>query len=77
MNNNYIASVEPLIFDTYEEFKDWLGEEESKSPSFIAPAMIGFPSKKESDKFILNYKPELTYDCGSVKYNKIWGNQFL
>jgi hypothetical protein len=76
MNNNYIASVEPLIFDTYEEFKTWLGED-SKSPSFIAPGMIGFPSKKESDKFILNYKPVISYDCGSVKYNKIWGNQFL
>jgi hypothetical protein len=76
MNNNYIASVEPLIFDTYEEFKTWIGEE-SKSPSFIAPAMIGFSSKKESDKFILNYKPVISYDCGSVKYNKIWGNQFL
>ena len=76
MNNNYIASVGPLIFDTYEEFKTWIGED-SKSPSFIAPGMIGFSSKKESDKFILNYKPELTYDCGSVKYNKIWGNQFL
>jgi hypothetical protein len=70
MNNNYIASVEPLIFDTYEEFKTWIGED-SKSPSFIAPGMIGFSSKKESDKFILNYKPVISYDCGSVKYNKI------
>ena len=69
MNSNYIANVEPLIFDTYQEFKEWL-EEDNKNPSFIAPGMIGFPSKQESDKFKLNYKPELTYDCGSVKYNR-------
>jgi hypothetical protein len=70
MNSNYIVDVEPLIFDSYQDFKKWLGEDEKK-PSFIAPSMIGFPSEQESKKFGLNYKSELTYDCGSVKYNKI------
>jgi hypothetical protein len=70
MNADYIANVEPLIFDSYQEFKGWLGED-NKNPSFIASGMIGFSSKQESDKFKLNYKPELTYDCGSVKYNRI------
>jgi hypothetical protein len=70
MNSNYITlGIEPLIFDTYQEFKEWVGEN-GENPTFRCEGIIGFPNKEEADKFNRVYRIEYRYDNGSVKYYK-------